>query len=228
MSIEKQNKIIKMLITFICYLAYFRLTSIICSAVGLKNDIVISFIADLIFLIGIVFAYKNNLKSDYKRLKKDYKISKIIKVVLLGALVIFVFNLLMGALTELIFPNLSVDSNTESITNLKSISLVYTIFKTMIFAVIAEELLYRETISDVIDNKVVFILVSSTIYTVMNFIFVGIDPKLIFFHFFIYFLPAIIFSTIYVKNHNNIIILMFIKFTYQIIPLTIMLLGLGK
>ncbi len=228
MSIEKQNKIIKMLITFICYLAYFRLTSIICSAVGLKNDIVISFIADLIFLIGVVFAYKNNLKSDYKRLKKDYKISKIIKVVLLGALVIFVFNLLMGALTELIFPNLAVDSNTESITNLKSISLVYTIFKTMIFAVVAEELLYRETISDVIDNKVVFILASSIIYTIMNFIFVGIDSKLIFFHFFIYFLPAIIFSIIYVKNHNNIIILMFIKFTYQIIPLTIMLLGLGK
>lgn len=228
MTIEKQNKIIKMLITFICYFAYFKVVSIICTTLGLKNDVLVSFIADFIFLIGIIFAYKNNLKNDFKKLKKNYKVSRIIKVVLLGALVIFVFNFFMGAVTELLFPNLEVDSNTESITNLQSISLVYTIFKTMIFAVIAEELLYRETIGDIIDNKALFIIISSVVYTIMNFIFVGIDSNLVFFHFIIYFLPALIFSTIYIKNDKNIIILMLIKFTYQIIPLTILLLGLGK
>lgn len=228
MTVEKQNKVIKMLITFICYLAYFRLTSMICNVVGLKNDIIISFIADFIFLFGIVFAYKNNLKSDFKKLKTNYKISRIIKVILIGAVIIFAFNALMGALTDAIFPAIGAiqDTNTKSLFSESSNSIIFVLFKTMIFAVIAEELLFRETLSDVIDNKFLFIIVSSVVYATLNIIFDV--SKYVFVDFITYFLPALIFSTIYVKNDRNIIILMLIKFTYQIIPLTILLLGLGK
>ena len=186
----------------------------------------LSFLADLIFLICIVFAYRDNLKKDFENLKKDYKISSIIKTIIIWVVIIFVFNILMGAITEMIYPNMATDDNTNAMSTLFKTSMSYSLFKTMIFAVVAEELLYRESISDVVKNKYIFIVISSIVYTIMNFIFVGFESDIIVMDILSYFLPALLFSTAYVKNNNNIIILMLIKFTYNLIPTIIYLLQL--
>ena len=157
-----------------------------------------------------------------------YKISNIIKTVIIWVVIIFVSTILMGAITEMIYPNMAADDNTNAITSLLDASTFYTIFKTMIFAVVAEELLYRESISDVVKNKYLFVVISSIIYTIMNFIFVGFESNIIAMYVLIYFLPALLCSTAYVKNNNNIIILMLIKFFYNLIPLIILLSGLYK
>ena len=107
------------------------------------------------------------------------------------------------------------DSNT--------LNLTYKIFKTMVFAIVAEELIFRESISDVIKNKWVFILVSASVYTLINFAFVGFSSKTIVLDILSYFLPALLFSYAYTKYNNNIILLMLIKFTYQLVPLTLLL-----
>lgn len=221
-------KLIKTLLVFISYLLYSNVISVVFSTFKITNTTMISFLADLIFLVCIIFVYRDNLKNDFENLKKDYKISNIIKTVIIWVVIIFVFNILMGAITEMIYPNMAADDNTNAITSLLDASTFYTIFKTMIFAVVAEELLYRESISDLVKNKYIFIIISSIIYTIMNFIFVGFESDIIVMDILSYFLPALLFSTAYVKNNNNIIILMLIKFFYNLIPLIILLSGLYK
>lgn len=219
-------KLIKTLLVFISYLLYSNVISVVLSTFKITNATMLSFLADLIFLICIVFAYRDNLKKDFENLKKDYKISSIIKTIIIWVVIIFVFNILMGAITEMIYPNMATDDNTNAMSTLFKTSISYSLFKTMIFAVVAEELLYRESISDVVKNKYIFIVISSIIYTIMNFIFVGFESDIIVMDILSYFLPALLFSTAYVKNNNNIIILMLIKFTYNLIPTIIYLLQL--
>lgn len=219
-------KLIKTLLVFISYLLYSNVISVVLSTFKITNATMLSFLADLIFLICIVFAYRDNLKKDFENLKKDYKISSIIKTIIIWVVIIFVFNILMGAITEMIYPNMATDDNTNAMSTLFKTSMSYSLFKTMIFAVVAEELLYRESISDVVKNKYIFIVISSIIYTIMNFIFVGFESDIIVMDILSYFLPALLFSTAYVKNNNNIIILMLIKFTYNLIPTIIYLLQL--
>lgn len=223
-------KLIKTLLVFISYLLYSNVISVVFSTFKITNTTMISFFADLIFLICIVFVYKENLKDDFENLKNYYKISKIVKTVIMWVVIIFVFNILMGALTEIIYPNPNMlfDDNTNAMRSMFKISMPYSLFKTMIFAVIAEELLYRESISDVVKNKYLFILVSSIIYTLLNFIFIGFNYKTIFVDILTYFLPALLLSTAYIKNNNNIIILMLIKFAYNLIPTIMYLLQLYK
>ena len=202
---------------------YFIYSQVFTSLFG--SSILVNFIADLVFLVAIVFAYRDNLKEDAKDLKKNYTVGKIIKTILCWVAIIFVFNIAMSMLTDLIFPNASMDDNTEALDSLFKISSIYTIFKTMIFAVTAEELLYREAVHDVIKNKWLFILASSVIYTLLNFAWTGFSSNTILNDVLSYFLPAILFSYAYYKNDSNILVLMLIKFTYQLIPLTVMILG---
>ena len=219
------EKLIKTLLVFICYLLYSNVISIVFSTFNIVNTTLISFVADLIFLICIVFAYRENLKNDLKDLKENYKVIDVIKTVVLWFAIIFIFNICMGVLTDLLWPTASnmKDGNTKLLFDSNTLNLTYKIFKTMVFAIVAEELIFRESISDVIKNKWVFILVSASVYTLINFAFVGFSSKIIVLDILSYFLPALLFSYAYTKYNNNIILLMLIKFTYQLVPLTLLL-----
>ena len=83
-------KLIKTLLVFISYLLYSNVISVVFSTFKVTNTTMISFLADLIFLVCIIFVYKDNLKNDFENLKKDYKISNIIKTVIIWVVIIFV------------------------------------------------------------------------------------------------------------------------------------------
>ena len=115
------------------------------------------------------------------------------------------------------------DYNKESMLGLLDVSPIYAFFKVLIFAPVAEEILFRESISSCVKNNVLFIFLSAIIYTGMNFVFS--TDALTFLDLLIYFLPAVLFSFLYVKNDRNIIIIMIIKFIMQFVPFIILLLG---
>ena len=96
------EKLIKTLLVFICYLLYSNVISIVFSTFNIVNTTLISFVADLIFLICIVFAYRENLKNDLKDLKENYKVIDVIKTVVLWFAIIFIFNISMGVVTDLL------------------------------------------------------------------------------------------------------------------------------
>ena len=59
------NRLVKTILTFICYFVYARAFTTL-----FGSSIAVNFIADIIFLVVIVLAYKENLKEDAENLKK--------------------------------------------------------------------------------------------------------------------------------------------------------------
>lgn len=228
----KLNNIIKTLLIFLFYFTYNNIISSICNVFDLTYDLSITLYADCVLMLAVIYIYQNNIKNDFIDLKKNYTCKRFLKTIFLWILIILIFNLLLGFITELISPGLGVtndtmDNNYQKIYDLYNISTFYTIFKTMIFGVIAEELLFRESVRDVIHNKYIFIIISALIYTTMNFIYTDFSSKFLLLDItLIYFIPSLFFSTAYIKNNSNIVIFMLIKFTYNLIPLTLLLLGI--
>lgn len=222
----KNQILLKTLSMYLIYFIYTYFAGYLIQALPSINDSLIMMILDCLFLILIVFVYRKNIQTSFKKIKKDYSIGKLIKVIFLGVIAIFVLNIVMGALTEALFPNMKLDQNTLAIQELASISMIYTIFKTMVFGIVAEELLFRESLSECIQNKATFIVISALIYTLMNFIFTTPASSNYLVEIAIYFIPALLFSYIYVKNNRNIIILMLTKLVYNLIPLIILIAGL--
>ncbi len=213
-----KNNLFKTILLFLIYFIYSYLISIITINMTDIDKIIITFIGDSLYLLGIILAYRKKLKNDILEIKKKYSNIKIIKIILISVMIIFLTNIILGMITDYLVPNLNLDTNTLAINNLVNDYLWYVIFKTMIFSVIAEELLYRESIKSIIKNKYIFIFISGVIYTIMNFIFIGFSGSYILIYLLIYFIPAIIESIIYSKNKYNIVILMLIKFAYNLIP----------
>ena len=137
-------------------------------------------------------------------------------------LIIFGINIIMGILTELFYSNIAagVDENAMAVTQLFDASFMYSLFKTLIFAPIAEELLFKEAIRDVVKNNIAFILISSSIYTAMNFMYASTDILLL--DLIKYFMFSVILSLAYIKNNDNIVVVIFIKFFYNLL-LTLLL-----
>ena len=130
-----------------------------------------------------------------------------------------------GKIIDLLFKGVSVtDAKTDSLYTLSNSSLLYAMFKTLIFAVIAEELLFKKSIRDLITNNILFIMISSSIYAFMNIAYTELS-----FISFITFIRCFIFSGIlsyiYIKNDDNIFIVMLVKFFYNLIPLLLLLFG---
>ena len=131
-----------------------------------------------------------------------------------------------GMITEILTPGVDADANTNAVHNLFTVSAWYTIFKTMIFGTLVEEILYRESVRDNVKNNFVFIIISAIIYTIMNLVFTGLPETHVVSSILVNFLPAIFFSIAYIRNDNNILLLSLIKFCYNLIPLTVLLLGI--
>ncbi len=221
----KKDKLMKLFLVFFVYFAYTMYASSLFGMLGIGDNILASFIGDIIFSAFVIYTYRKNLKSDFKKTKK-LSLKNLILTILKWVALVFVFVIVCGFITEIIFPNQNNDANNAAIYNLYSISTWYTIFKIMIFGTLVEEILYRESIRDNVKNNFLFVLISSVVYTFMNTIFVGFTEGAAVLGILTNFLPAIFWSIAYLKNNDNIILLSLIKFTYNLIPLTILLLGL--
>ena len=220
---KKSEILLKTTSLYLVYFLYTYFGSYIASLFSGVDNQIIMLLLDILFLIVIVLAYKQVLKKDVQILKKEYSVKKVLKIIAIGFFSIVLLNMIIAALGTLLFENVNMDQNTASIQNLASLSMLYTVFKTMIFGVIAEELLFRESLSDLIENNVLFVLISAVIYTIMNFVFTSEAFSIS--QILAYFLPALLFGTIYVKNKRNILFVMFTKFAYNIIPLVILISG---
>ena len=214
---EKNKAILKSLSMFFIYFVITMYGGQVLLDLGVKSDILRLFIKDLLFMIIILIAYFDNLKSDYIDLKKAYKPLKFIKNIFLWVMVIIIAQILLFALL-----NNDIDSTSLSIIELSNKSMLYVIFKTMIFAVIAEKILFVESIRSFINNKWLFIITGALIFTLMNFLFIPNIAEIPVIDLILpaigYFIPTIILLIVYVQNNSNIIMLMAIIFTYSFIP----------
>ncbi len=216
------NRMIKAVGLYLVYFLYTVVASSLVSSLNVTNSAYVMMPADILFATFAVLMYKNELKECVNKLKKK-KVLKIVGSVILGVMSILALNIIMGAITDLLFPNYAVDSNTGAMLDLLKQSPIYACFKVLIFAPVAEEILFRESISSCVKNNVLFILLSAIIYTGMNFVFGSETLSVI--DLLIYFMPALLLSFLYVKNDRNIIVIMIIKFIMQFVPFIVLLLS---
>ena len=217
---KEESPLNKVILLYVVYFLYTMLGSMLASKLNISNSAYIMMPADILFLVFSVVMYKNNLKNDFQKFKRT-KILKTIGTIVLGIVSIIILNGIMGVLTDFFLPDVNMDSNTSAMLTLLRTSPIYAFFKVLIFATIAEEILFRESISTCVKDNILFIIFSALIYTMMNFIFNSSTLTLV--DLLVYFVPALLFSFIYIKNDRNIIIVMIIKFIMQFIPFIMLL-----
>jgi len=226
LDVNKQ-KIMKAVLVFIAYFAYNMVVNCFCEVLGIKDPIMISFIADILFSVVIIFFYRKEIYKSICDFRKDYSFKKRFVIVVLGVLILFVLNILGGIVSEMLFSDLyDVDQNTTMIYELANMSTIYTIFKTLIFASIVENIVFRVSIRELVRNNFAFIIVSSLIYALVNVMYSDFTLLTIV-DMVQYFLISFTLSSIYVKYKDSIYPVMMILFCYNMIPLAILLFGIG-
>lgn len=218
MKDKKNYYLIKTIIIFVCYVFYANIINRIFSLIGINNSVNSMFTGDLIFFIVMIFIYKDKLKENFANFKNEYSTKNKIVLIIKWILILFGINMLIVLLKKILGLNINnvLDENSMAVLQLFDISFVYSLFKTLIFAPIAEELLFKQSIRDVVKNDIAFVLISSSIYTAMNFMYAS--TGILFLELIKYFMFSLILSLVYIKNNDNIIIIMFIKFFYNLFP----------
>lgn len=208
----KNKEILTMMILFACYLYYSQFIDGLLNMFNVKENLFSTYIADITFMFGIAFFYFDYIINSFKKLK-GIKISKIIGFVIKNLIILIAIIILTNILRVVIFPNEKTVINDDLVNNL---NFYYKSFKILFFAVIAEELLFRKTVRDIIDNKIIFIITSALIYSYLNIAFLGVFNAYIIYDFVAYFLGYIFLNYLYVKT-DNILAPMSIKFTYALL-----------
>ncbi len=225
-TMEQNQKLLKVVGIYLLYFLYSKLAAFFAQTITLMNGKAMYLIFDIFFLGFVCFLFYKDLKKDWQQLRKEYNWKKILGIVLLYFLGVLVINIILSFVSEIFYPNVEMDANMESIQDLAKVAPVYAIFKVMIFGVIAEEILYRESLSGIIENNVLFILLSSLIYSLLPFAFNTANISVL--YWLTYFIPSLLISYLYVKNNRNIVVIMIMKFVYNLMPLTMLIIELLK
>lgn len=159
---------------------------------SIKMTTIVQFVVFLILTIELVVVHSKKIKSDFKKLNK-----KTILMVVIATIVMILLNFGLSIL----FDYLGAESNNQdNFYNMISAVLVPTIIYTAILAPIAEEMAFRYSLGTLINNKYVFMIVSSLLFGILHGI--GIITIL-------YVVLGFILSFIYIKSDKNIITTIF-------------------
>lgn len=128
----------------------------------------INFLSYLIFLIIIIFIYHKDLKKYYKELKKDKKKTKslLLYFVIFFLISTVLSNIILNIVEQNTNIDFNVDASSQTIFSLFKIfptGTLFVVFFTCIFIPFVEELVFRKSLRDVINNNIMFIIVSSLI-----------------------------------------------------------------
>lgn len=221
----QQGKLLKAILIFITYLFYMPIVGIVLKPFNL-NETLISFLAEALFLIVILIIYRKKLKESCTTFFKEKSTKE--KLFLIGKwfVIIEAFTIITGMMISLAFPNVGTDDNTQAIYELFKVSSIYSIFHTMIFGVVAEELVFRQNLRDVIKNNTLFIVTSSFLYAMMNIVYTSFSISTLG-NLLQSFLGAAIFSYLYIKDNDNIFTVIVVKFCCNLIPLILLFTGTG-
>lgn len=113
----------------------------------------------------IMIIYNKKLSKDFKDMKKNSikYFNKYIKYWLIGLFIMMVSNLFIN----LIVTN-DIPSNEQVIRETFNISPLYIFFSAVIYAPIVEELIFRQSIKNIFNNKWLFIIISGLLFGSMH------------------------------------------------------------
>ena len=177
-----------------------KLINIDYSTLNENIKIIIMFFNDVLFLIFIIGIYHKNILKDFRNyfnenFKKNFL--KSFKTWLFGLSIMFISNLIISILTKG-----NIASNEEAVRNLIDSYPLYMTFQLMIYAPITEEIIFRKSIKDCINNKVLYIIISGLIFGGLHVISSINDAPLWFLYLIPYCSLGSIFAYLYYETDN--------------------------
>ena len=133
-----------------------------------NNKIIYSLICDILLIIIFILIYRKDIIKDFKNyfnknIKNNLKTS--LKYWLIGIVIMIISNLIISIIT-----NGSIPQNEESVRSLINKAPLYMLFELIIYAPITEEIIFRKSIKDIVDNKYIYCITSGLIFGLLHII----------------------------------------------------------
>lgn len=220
-----RKEYIKTLSVFLIFIFYNIVFNYIFEFVGIRNAITKSFISDILVFGIILVIYRSVMKNNLIQYKKNYDFKSSIKIIIKTLLIMVICNIALSFLANIILGDEIDELN--AIQSLVNQSIPYLIFKSLFFSSIVETLVFQYSIKQIINNKFIYIIISSLIFMLMNLIYLDFNSRYLVFDLLSYFIMSLIFALTYIKT-DNIYFIIIIKILYNIIPLIANIIMLGE
>lgn len=166
-----KNYLISALLGFACLFIYFFISDLEIYFLDLfgvsYNELSTSFkvvyliIWEIITMSLIALILNKKLVRDFNNIKKNHKeyFKKYFKFWLIAVAIMMISNLIINCLLDN-----GLSSNEETLREMFKISPIYIFFSSVLYAPFVEELVFRQSIKNIIPNKFLFILVSGLVF----------------------------------------------------------------
>ena len=213
---------IKEIIKFILiYLLYSDIIIIILTKLGvnikvLPNNlkIAIMFLINLSLMIMLFIFYSKSIKENLKDLKLNFKsyIKDNFKYYVIGLLIMIISNIIISFFIE------GNSTNETLIREYINIMPIYMIFSSCIYAPFTEEMVFRKSLRNCFNNKVLYILLSGLIFGSMHLLSASSIVELVFL--IPYSALGCVFAYMYYKTNN-----IFVPMTFHMVHNTIIVIN---
>lgn len=217
----KIKEIIKFILIFLLYLLYSDIIIIILTKLGvnikvLPNNlkIAIMFLINLSLMIMLFIFYSKSIKENLKDLKLNFKsyIKDNFKYYVIGLLIMIISNIIISFFIE------GNSTNETLIREYINIMPIYMIFSSCIYAPFTEEMVFRKSLRNCFNNKVLYILLSGLIFGSMHLLSANNLVELVFL--IPYSSLGCVFAYMYYKTNN-----IFVPMTFHMVHNTIIVIN---
>ena len=217
----KIKEIIKFILIFLLYLLYSDIIIIILTKLevnikALPNNlkIAIMFLINLSLMIMLFIFYSKSIKENLKDLKLNFKsyIKDNFKYYVIGLLIMIISNIIISFFVE------GNSTNETLIREYINIMPIYMIFSSCIYAPFAEEMVFRKSLRNCFNNKVLYILLSGLIFGSMHLLSASNLVELVFL--IPYSSLGCVFAYMYYKTNN-----IFVPMTFHMVHNTIIVIN---
>lgn len=217
----KIKEIIKFILIFLLYLLYSDIIIIILTKLGvnikaLPNNlkITIMFLINLSLMIMLFIFYSKSIKENLKDLKLNFKsyIKNNFKYYVIGLLIMIISNIIISFFVE------GNSTNETLIREYINIMPIYMIFSSCIYAPFTEEMVFRKSLRNCFNNKVLYILLSGLIFGSMHLLSASNLVELVFL--IPYSSLGCVFAYMYYKTNN-----IFVPMTFHMVHNTIIVIN---
>ena len=165
---------------------------------------------EILTIAIIMFILNKKISKDFNDIKKNHKeyYKKYFKYWLVSVAIMMMSNLIIN-----LFVKNGIASNEETIRETFKISPLYVFFSSVIFAPLVEELVFRQSLKNIIPNKFIFIIISGIVFGGFHVI-TGLASPLDLLYLIPYCAPGFAFAYI-LANSDNIFIPISLHFMHN-------------
>ena len=217
----KIKEIIKFILIFLLYLFYSDIIVTIITKVGIDlkvlpttSKIILMMLINLSLMIMLFIFYRKSIKENLKDLKLNFKsyIKNNFKYYVIGLLIMIISNIIISFFVE------GNSTNETLIREYINIMPIYMIFSSCIYAPFTEEMVFRKSLRNCFNNKVLYILLSGLIFGSMHLLSANNLVELVFL--IPYSSLGCVFAYMYYKTNN-----IFVPMTFHMVHNTIIVIN---